>query len=101
MYRHREELTPTMDEWIEDGDFWVRRVAILHQLKYKSDTHAERLFRYCRSTMHEDEFFIRKAIGWSLREYSKTDRLAVKAFVQQHSNELSALSKREASKYLG
>jgi 3-methyladenine DNA glycosylase AlkD len=79
---------------------WLRRSALLFQLKYKQNTDAQRLFKYCAETMHEKEFFIRKAIGWVLREYSKTCPEAVAQFVSDHSSELSSLSKREACKYI-
>ncbi len=90
------ELTATMDRWIEADDFWLARVALIHQLRYKTATDAERLFRYCTRRAADREFFIRKGIGWALREYSKTDPAAVVAFVAAHEAELSPLSRREA-----
>ena len=60
----------------------------------------ERLFRYCRACAHEKEFFIRKAIGWALRDYAKTNPVAVRAFVEEHRKRLSGLSIREATKHL-
>ena len=57
------------------------------------------LFRFCTLCAHEEEFFIRKAIGWALREYAKTDKAAVKDFVGQNRESLSALSIREALKH--
>jgi 3-methyladenine DNA glycosylase AlkD len=89
-----------LDLWIKDTNMWLRRSALLFQLKYKQNTGAQRLFKYCAETMHEKEFFIRKAIGWVLREYSKTCPEAVAQFVSDHSSELSSLSKREACKYI-
>ena len=94
------ELRAEMDRWIEDEDFWVTRVAILHQLRHKGATDAERLFTYCERRSRDGEFFIRKAIGWALREYSKTDADAVRAFVASHEDTLSGLSKREALLWL-
>ena len=85
-----------MDEWIKDEDMWIRRSAILYQLKYKEHLEEDRLFRYCKLCMHEKEFFIRKAIGWVLREYAKTNRNAVVQFVEKYDKELSNLSKKEA-----
>jgi 3-methyladenine DNA glycosylase AlkD len=93
------ELTKVMDRWIEDPYLWIRRAALLHQLRYKKETDEERLFSYCKKTMHEKEFFIRKAIGWVLREYSKTHPHSVKNFLRENPT-LSNLSIREASKYL-
>lgn len=88
-----------MDEWIVHEDMWLRRTAILHQLSYKGDTDTDRLFRYCLLCSDEKEFFIRKAIGWALREYFKHDSKAVKQFVSDNADRLSNLSKREALKH--
>ena len=87
-----------MDAWIVDEDMWVARTAILHQLRYKDSTDADRLFRYCRLRADHPDFFIRKAIGWALREYAKTDPEAVREFVLTNASRLSGLSKREALK---
>jgi 3-methyladenine DNA glycosylase AlkD len=86
----------TMDRWLDHESMWLRRSAILHQLKWKERTDQERLFRYCLARADENEFFIRKAIGWALRQYSWTNPEAVRAFVAAHDGELSGLSKREA-----
>ncbi|MFF0447262.1 DNA alkylation repair protein [Streptomyces sp. NPDC004609] len=94
------ELVPAMDEWIGDDDLWVARTALLHQLRYKSATDAGRLFRYCLRQAGHPDFFIRKAIGWSLREYAKTDPGAVREFVDSARDVLSPLSVREALKNL-
>lgn len=95
-YPHR--ISDTVDRWIGDEHLWLRRTALLHQLKWKGKTDTKRLFNYIRLTAHEQEFFIAKAIGWALREYSKTDSAAVKRFIE--SEELQPLSVREGSKYL-
>ncbi|MEU5400840.1 DNA alkylation repair protein [Streptomyces sp. NPDC005963] len=94
------ELKTTMDEWIEDDDLWVARTALLHQLRYKEATDSEQLFRYCLRRADHPDFFIRKAIGWCLREYAKTDPEAVGAFVASARDRLSPLSVREALKNL-
>ncbi len=94
------ELVNTMDAWIEDEYLWIRRSALLYQLNYKENTNQERLFAYCSATMHEQEFFIRKAIGWSLRQYAKTNPHEVNVFLQQHKQDLSPLSFKEAAKHL-
>ncbi|MGH2607917.1 MAG: DNA alkylation repair protein [Tepidiformaceae bacterium] len=94
------ELAASMDRWIESEDMWLRRTAILHQLGFKQRTDADRLFHYCEMRAPEQEFFIRKAIGWALREYSKVDADAVRSFVAEHESELSGLSKREALLWL-
>ena len=88
----------TMDEWLTDPDLWLNRTAILHQLTWKQDTDAERLFRYCLAQAGHRDFFIRKAIGWALRQYAWTDPAAVHRFVTAHAAELSPLSIREATK---
>lgn len=93
------ELIKTMDAWIHDENLWIRRSALLFQLRWKKETNQARLFDYCSKTMHEKDFFIRKAIGWVLREYSKTNPQAVKHFIDTHRNKLSTLSIREGSKY--
>jgi 3-methyladenine DNA glycosylase AlkD len=93
-------LLSTMDEWVEDENLWLARTAILHQLRYKERTDAERLFRYCAKQAGHRDFFIRKAIGWALRDYSRTDPAAVRSFVDEHRGELSPLSVREATSHL-
>jgi 3-methyladenine DNA glycosylase AlkD len=90
----------TLDDYSTHENFWLRRIALLYQLSYKDKTDSQRLFRYCRMNAAEEEFFIRKAIGWALREYSKTNPNAVSDFLNKHQGRLSALSIREASKYL-
>jgi 3-methyladenine DNA glycosylase AlkD len=89
-----------MDSWIEDEYLWIRRVALIYQLLYKEETDKERLFAYCEKTMHEKDFFIRKALGWSLRQYAKTNPQDVSSFISKHRDKLSPLSFREASKSL-
>lgn len=89
-------LNAVMDGWASSANIWLARTAILHQIAYKDRTDSSRLFRYCLERSGDTEFFIRKAIGWALREYSKTDGDAVRTFVSQHEAELSGLSKREA-----
>ena len=93
------ELVEVMDRWIDDDDLWLARTAILHQGTSKAATDADRLFRYCLRRAADTEFFLRKAIGWALRDYSKVDQAAVRAFVAAHDAELSGLSKREALRY--
>jgi 3-methyladenine DNA glycosylase AlkD len=94
------ELVASMDEWAVDEDMWLVRTAILHQLTFKEATDAQRLFRYCRQQAAHKDFFVRKAIGWALREYARTDPAAVRAFVHGHASRLSGLSVREATKHM-
>lgn len=94
------ETRATMDEWLRSDNLWLARSALLHQLHWKSETDADWLFAGCLRWAEEKDFFIRKAIGWVLREYSKTDEAAVRRFVAEHSGSLSGLSRREALKWL-
>ncbi|MFJ7071157.1 DNA alkylation repair protein [Streptomyces sp. NPDC098781] len=95
------KLKADMDAWIEDPDLWIARTALLHQLRYKERTDTERLFAYClRQSAHPD-FFIRKAIGWCLREYAKTDPDAVRDFLARERGRFAPLSVREALKNIG
>ncbi|MEU4998750.1 DNA alkylation repair protein [Streptomyces sp. NPDC021622] len=93
-------LKSEMDSWIEDDNLWVARTALLHQLRYKDATDTERLFAYCVRQSGHPDFFIRKAIGWCLREYAKTDPDAVRDFVERERGRLAPLSVREALKNL-
>ena len=70
LYHHRPAVSPTLDAWITDQDMWLRRTALLSQIHHKGDTDEGRLFGYCLQTADETAFFIRKAIGWALRDYS-------------------------------
>jgi 3-methyladenine DNA glycosylase AlkD len=92
------ELVSTMDAWAAGEELWLIRTAILHQLRYKESTDVERLFQYCTRQAGHPDFFIRKAIGWALREYAKTDPDAVIAYVHANQARLSPLSVREAMK---
>jgi len=93
-----EVIGETIDGWSIHENFWLRRAAILFQLKYKEETDEALLYQYLRANATEKEFFIRKAIGWALREYSKTNPASVKKFIE--SEHLSPLSVREGSKYI-
>ncbi len=99
MVSNHPELGRDMDQWISDKNFWVARTAILHQLKYKSDTNQSRLFDYVTQRSGDKEFFIRKALGWALREYAKTEPDAVQSFVATSEAKLSGLTRREALKH--
>jgi 3-methyladenine DNA glycosylase AlkD len=84
--------------WADSDNLWLRRTAILFQLKYKASTDSVLLGRIILKNSSTKEFFINKAIGWALREYSKTNREWVKSFIDTHT--LTPLSVREASRYL-
>jgi 3-methyladenine DNA glycosylase AlkD len=88
-----------LETWAVHENFWLRRMALQHQLAFKDKTNQERLFAFILANIHDQEFFIRKSIGWALREYAYTNPKAVQDFVLAHP-ELSALSKREALRRL-
>jgi 3-methyladenine DNA glycosylase AlkD len=92
------ELEDEMDQWIRHEDFWIRRTALIFQLMHKEKTDWPRLKSYCLLLAHEKEFFIRKALGWALRQYSRIEADTVISFVE-NTPELQNLSKREALRY--
>ena len=96
--RFPEEGYKMIVKWRNSGNFWLVRTCILFQLKYKDEVDEELLFSLIRENNKDSEFFIRKAIGWSLRQYSKFKPERVVWFVENH--ELSGLSRREALKGL-
>jgi len=96
-YKHLEKI---MLEWSKDKNIWLRRVAIDFQLQYKEKTNQKLFEQIIVNNFGTDEFFINKAIGWSLREYSKTNKKQVKDFINKYKDQLHKLSVKEASKYL-
>ncbi|MFA6070719.1 MAG: DNA alkylation repair protein [Janthinobacterium sp.] len=88
-----------MSDALRHMDFWLRRIAMLHQLGWRGDTDAGWLFDAALALAHEDEFFIRKAIGWALRDYAHHAPAEVLAFATEHRQQLSPLSYREALKH--
>ncbi|MFC2150502.1 DNA alkylation repair protein [Calditrichota bacterium] len=100
LQNYPDNMKPLMYEWIEDEDVWIRRTALLCQLKFKAETDQQMLFDFCRKRLGEESFWIRKAIGWALREYSKSKCEEVSRFVEKQSHKMSGLTLREASKYL-
>jgi 3-methyladenine DNA glycosylase AlkD len=92
-----DELRPTIRAWARDPDRWLRRTSVICQLGLKDATDTELLRDVILANRHDRDFFLRKAIGWALREYAKTDADWVRAFVEGH--ELSPLSRREALKH--
>lgn len=91
-----EMIPDVTDSWIDSGNMWLQRSALLFQLKYKENTDKELLFSYIHRLSASREFFIQKAIGWALREYSKTNPDDVVSFIA--SKTLKLLSRREALK---
>ena len=96
---HPVEVTQLLLAWTGDEDMWIRRASIISQLRRKDDTDRQLLTIAIESNLEESEFFIRKAIGWALRDYAKTDQQWVRDFVDSH--DLSPLSRREALKGVG
>ncbi|HSG42389.1 MAG TPA: DNA alkylation repair protein [Anaerolineales bacterium] len=88
-----------LKKWRKSKNIWLRRTTILFQLLHKDETDFELLCDLIRENLGSDEFFINKAIGWSLRQYGKTNPNAVKKFVKE-TKELHPLSQREAMKHL-
>lgn len=86
--------------WAADANLWKRRTAILAQLRRKSETDSHLLFEVIEPSIGRNEFFLRKGIGWALREYAKSDPDRVLDYVQENANRLSPLTKREALKTL-
>ncbi len=95
------DVQRAMDACLGHPSLWVRRVAMLHQLGWKAQTDEVRLLRYALALAPEPDFFIRKAIGWALRDHARTRPEAVRAFLAQHAQHLSGLTRREAAKHLG
>ncbi len=93
-----EQIVPVTGKWIDSDNMWLNRSALLFQLKYKSATDTELLSKYIDKRAGHKDFFVRKAIGWVLRDYSKKNPAWVRAFVDKHT--LSGLSYREATKYI-
>ncbi|AZN36747.1 DNA alkylation repair protein [Iodobacter ciconiae] len=89
-----------MDAALHHPDFWIRRIAMLHQLGWKDETDVIRLQTYARQLAPETEFFIRKAIGWALREYAWHNPAAIRVFLAEMGGQLSPLSRKEAAKHL-
>ncbi|WP_295893681.1 DNA alkylation repair protein [uncultured Vibrio sp.] len=96
--RYPEETAARIECWRKSDNIWLRRTALLYQLKYKQRTDVALLFTIIRENQHDKEFFIQKAIGWVLREYSKTDANRVVNFIEAEN--ITGLAKREGLKWL-
>ncbi|MHB9295719.1 hypothetical protein PilKf_01467 [Pillotina sp. SPG140] len=93
------EVNTVLLEWSVADNVWLRRIAIDHQLGRKDKTDTALLEQIIKNNFGQTEFFINKAIGWSLREYSKINPDWVRGFIARYKNELAPLSIREARKY--
>lgn len=98
--REPMSMRSVLERWIDDEDRWVRRAAIIAHNGHRDATDRARLFDFCRRRAHEKDFFIRKAIGWALRDHSRSAPDAVRAFLLAEKHVLSALSFREGAKHL-
>ena len=98
--KQQPNAAKVMDAWLKHPSHWVRRSAMLHQLGWRLDTDSTRLFGYAQQLADEQEFFIRKAIGWALRDYARWNPQGVTDFLVAHRTRLSGLTLREAAKHL-
>jgi 3-methyladenine DNA glycosylase AlkD len=99
--RFPREMRKEMLAWSRSDDLWKRRSAILCQLTSKKTTDLDLLYATLEPALASKEFFLRKAIGWALRQYAWTDPKEVRRYVREHKAALSPLSKREALKNTG
>jgi 3-methyladenine DNA glycosylase AlkD len=97
---HRAALTPVLRAWASDEDLWVRRTAVICQLGLRADTDTDLLRHAIDLNVDDPTFWLRKAIGWALRDYARTDPDWVRAEVSRHGDRMSGLSRREALKHL-
>ena len=101
IFKNNKDLISTYNvRYLNHEDMWMRRISLIFQLRYKDQMDQKLLFENIKALWHEEDFFIKKAIGWALREHSKWETKAVVDFVQQNESKLSHLSKVEALKYV-
>jgi len=96
--KYPQHIKPVTGRWNKSDNIWLQRMSLLFQLKYKNETDLDLMFKYIHNLSGSGEFFVLKAIGWILREYSKTDPEVVLNFLKKA--ELKPLSKREALKVI-
>lgn len=97
---HRSVATPVLRRWAVDEDLWLRRAAVLSQLRHREATDLDLLTFAIDENAAVRSFWLRKAIGWALREHARTDPAWVRGFVVARADTLSPLSQREALKHL-
>ena len=100
LHGHQTVVTPILRAWSTDSDRWKRRTSVICQIKAKGDTDLELLSDCIEANVDDRDFFLRKGIGWALRQHAKTDPGWVRRFVATHPG-LSPLSTREALKHVG
>lgn len=96
--KYPEIKTQHIENWMHSDNLWLQRSCLIHQLRYNKAADQDLLFELCERLSGNPDFFIRKAIGWSLRQYSKVAPMAVIEFVNSH--EMSNLSRKEALKVI-
>ena len=94
------KVNDTIIKWNVDENIWLRRIAIDHQLLRKEKTNVELLEKIIKNNFGQTEFFINKAIGWALRDYSKTNPKWVRDFIEKNKDKMAKLSIKEGSKYI-
>ena len=97
---HRPEATPVLRAWAVGDDAWLRRTSVICQLGHGADTDLDLLTFAIESNVDDPSFWLRKGIGWALRQYARTDPAWVRAYVDLLGDRLSGLSRREATKHL-
>jgi 3-methyladenine DNA glycosylase AlkD len=98
LLKYPDSMATVTAKWNRSKNFWLQRLSLIFQLTYGTKTDPELLEKYIQALMGSNEFFVQKAIGWSLRQYSKYDPKWVKSIITKHP--LSNLSKREALKVI-
>jgi 3-methyladenine DNA glycosylase AlkD len=99
--RYPKPIAKAMRAWSRSEDIWKRRTSILCQLGFRKDTDLKLLYACIEPSLGSKEFFLRKAIGWALRQYAWTDAKEVRRYVRTKAARLSPLSRREALKNIG
>jgi 3-methyladenine DNA glycosylase AlkD len=97
---HRAATTPLVRTWATDADPWVRRTAVICQVGHGAETDLDLLRHAVESNLADTSFWLRKAIGWALRDQARTDPGWVRAEVDRLGDRMSGLSRREATKHL-
>jgi len=95
-----DQARSTAKRYMSSDNLWLNRTALIFQLKYKEETDAELLYQLIDKTMGSNEFFINKASGWALRQYSKFEPRSVEKYLTKNKETLAKLTIREGSKYL-
>ena len=101
LHEHPAELSRVLLDWSRAPDIWKRRAAIIAQNALKRDARPSLLYQCIEPSLGRSEFFLRKAIGWALRERARTEPAEVRRYVREHERDLAPLSRREALKHIG